>query len=103
VVHDGGDAMSVLLAVTARLQLTNLPGSGVLQRLVNGVEAWGLVIALLGVFIGAAVWAIATHSHNPHHAHHGKFAALVSAAAALLIGGGPGLVNFFQHLGNQVK
>jgi hypothetical protein len=92
-----------LAAVSARPQLTNLPGSQVLQRLVNGAEAWGLVVALIGVFIGAGIWAVGTHSHNPHHASRGRGAALVSAAAALLIGGGPGLVNFFSNLGSQVK
>jgi len=87
-------------AVTARPQLTDLPGSQVLH---NGVEAWGLVIAMVGVFVGAGVWAIGTHAHNPHHATRGRTAALTSAAAALLIGGGPGLVNFFSNLGAQVK
>jgi len=97
--------MVVLLlgAVTARPQLTDLPGSQVLQHLVNGVEAWGLVIAMVGVFVGAGIWAVGTHAHNPQHATRGRTAALTSAAAALLIGGGPGLVNFFSNLGAQVK
>jgi hypothetical protein len=30
-------------------------------------------------------------------------AAIVSAAAALVIGAAPGLVNFFQHLGTSAK
>jgi hypothetical protein len=30
-------------------------------------------------------------------------AALISAGAALVIGAGPGLVNFFQHLGTTAK
>jgi hypothetical protein len=30
-------------------------------------------------------------------------AAVVSAASALIIGAGPGLVNFFQHLGTTAK
>ena len=92
-----------VLAVSAHPDLTQLPGSGVLQGLVDGAQAWGLVIALLGVFIGAATWAVATHSHNPHYAGKGKGAALVSAAAALAIGAGPGLVNCFSNLGAQVK
>jgi hypothetical protein len=91
-----------LAAVSAKPQLTNLPGSQVLQRLVDGAEAWGLVFALVGVFVGAAIWAVGTHAHNPHHAARGRSAALVSAAAAMLIGGGPGLVNFFSNLGSQV-
>lgn len=95
--------MFVVSAVSAHPDLTQLPGSGVLQGLVDGAQAWGLVIALLGLFVGSATWAIATHSHNPHYAGKGKGAALVSAASALAIGAGPGLVNFFSHLGTQVK
>ncbi len=91
------------LAVTAHPNLKGLPGSNVLQQLVNGAEAWALTIALLGAFIGAALWAVASHSHNHQYAGRGRMAALVSAAAALVIGAAPGLVNFFQHLGTQAK
>jgi hypothetical protein len=92
----------LLAAVQAHPVLTNLPGSKELQNLVNGVQAWGLVLALVGAFFGAAVWAVATHSHNPHYAARGRTAALVSSASALLIGAGPGVVNFFSNLGSQV-
>jgi hypothetical protein len=30
-------------------------------------------------------------------------AALISGAAALIVGAAPGLVNFFQHLGTKAK
>ena len=90
-------------AVTAQPNPTGLPGSNVLQQLVNGAEAWALTIALLGAFIGAAVWAIASHSHNHQYAGRGRMAALISGAAALIVGAAPGLVNFFQHLGTQAK
>jgi hypothetical protein len=30
-------------------------------------------------------------------------AALISAAAALIVGAAPGLVNFFQHLGTTAR
>jgi hypothetical protein len=90
-------------AVTAHPDLTGLPGSNVLQQLVNGVEAWALAITLLGAFVGAALWAVASHGHNPHYAARGRMAALVSGASALVIGAAPGLVNFFQHLGTQAR
>jgi len=91
-------------AVTAHPNPGGLPGSNVLQQLVNGAEAWALAIALLGAFVGAAMWAVASHSHHHHHyAGRGRMAALISAAAALVIGAGPGLVNFFQHLGTTAK
>jgi Mn2+/Fe2+ NRAMP family transporter len=93
----------VVLAVTAHPNPSGLPGSNVLQQLVNGAEAWALALALLGAFVGAALWAVASHSHNPHYASRGRMAALVSGASALVIGAGPGLVNFFQHLGATAK
>jgi hypothetical protein len=91
--------MVVLTAVTAHPSPTSLPGSNVLQQLVNGAEAWELAIALHGAFIGAALWAVASHTHNHHYAARGRMAALISAAAALVVGAAPGLVNFFEHLG----
>jgi hypothetical protein len=89
--------------VSAHPDLTGLPGSNVLQQLVNGAEAWALVIALLGAFIGAAMWAIAAHSHNHHYAAQGRMAALVSGASALIVGAAPSLVNFFAHLGATAR
>jgi Mn2+/Fe2+ NRAMP family transporter len=93
----------IVVAVTAHPNLTGLPGSNVLQQLVNGAEAWALAIALLGAFIGAAIWAVASHTHNHHYAGRGRMAALISGAAALVVGAAPGLVNFFQHLGTTAK
>jgi Family of unknown function (DUF6112) len=90
-------------AVTAHPNPTGLPGSNVLQQLVNGAEAWALAIALLGAFVGAGLWAIASHAHNPHYAARGRMAALISGAAALVIGAGPGLVNFFERLGTSAR
>jgi Mn2+/Fe2+ NRAMP family transporter len=96
-------AGSLIQAVTAHPDPRGLPGSNVLQQLVNGAEAWALAIALLGAFVGAALWAVASHSNNHHYAARGRMAALVSGAAALVVGAGPGLVNFFQHLGSTAR
>lgn len=90
-------------AVSAHPDMTDLPGSNVLQQLVNGAEAWALAIALLGAFVGAGLWAIASHTHNHQYAARGRMAALISGAAALTVGAAPGLVNFFQQLGTQAK
>ena len=89
--------------VTATPDPTGLPGSNVLQQLVNGAEAWALAVALIGAFVGAGLWALASHAHNPHYAARGRMAAVISGASALVIGAGPGLVNFFQHLGATAK
>lgn len=92
-----------ITAVTAHPSLNGLPGSNVLQQLVNGAEAWALAIALLGAFVGAGIWAVASHTHNHHYAARGRMAALISGASALVIGAGPGLVNFFEHLGSTAR
>ncbi len=94
---------AMISTVTAHPDLTGLPGSNVLQQLVNGAEAWALAVALLGAFVGAGLWAVASHSNNHHYAARGRMAALTSAAASLVIGAAPGLVNFFQHLGTQAR
>lgn len=95
--------MLIADAVTANPNLKALPGSNVLQQLVNGAEAWALAIALLGAFIGAGLWAVASHGHNHQFAARGRMAAVISAASALVVGAAPGLVNFFQHLGTTAK
>ena len=89
--------------VTVNPDPTGLPGSNILQQIVNGADAWALAITLLGAFIGAAMWAVASHTNSHHYAARGRMAALVSAGAALVIGAGPGLVNFFAHLGATAK
>ena len=91
------------IAVSAHPSMNGLPGSNVLQQLVNGAEAWALAIALLGAFVGAGIWAVASHTHNHHYAARGRMAALISGAAALVIGAAPGLVNFFEHLGSTAR
>jgi hypothetical protein len=93
----------LVTAVSAHPDLRGLPGSNVLQQLVNGAEAWSLAVALLGAFVGAGLWAVASHSNNHHYAARGRMAALISAAAALVVGAAPGLVNFFQHLGTTAR
>ncbi len=80
-----------------------LPGSSVLQDLVNGLAFWMLLAALAGVLIGAGVWALAAHSNNHHWSAKGRSGALVSAGAALVIGGAAAIINFFADLGSQVR
>ena len=66
----------------------NLPGSAVLQQLTNGLGGWALILALAGLVIGAAAWALGAHAQNYHQAFNGRRTVLVSGLAALLIGQG---------------
>ena len=82
---------------------SGLPGSNVLQSLINGLAFWMLLASLAGVLIGAGVWALASHGNNHHWASRGRSGALVSAGAALVIGAAGAIVNFFVEAGGKVK
>jgi hypothetical protein len=107
-----GAARAVVVAghgLTARLSdvtLTpntgSLPGGQVLQNLMNGLGGWALALALVGLVIGAAAWALGSHGQNYQQSYVGRRAVLISGLAALLIGAGPAIVNFFFHAGQGV-
>ncbi len=88
--------------VELKPSLTDLPGSGTLQSLVDGLGAWALVAALVGLVIGAAAWALGVHSQNYQQSMVGRRAVLVSALAALLIGAASPIVNFFWGQGTSL-
>jgi len=88
--------------VTLNPDTGNLPGGGVLQQLTDGIGGWALVLALVGLLIGAAAWALGAHAQNYHQAFNGRRTVLVSGLAALLIGAAPAIVNFFYHAGQGV-
>ncbi len=81
---------------------TDLPGSAALQRLANGLAGWALIAALIGLVIGAAMWALGSHSQNMHQSMTGRRAVVASLAAAVLIGAAPTLINFFFTTGSSV-
>jgi Family of unknown function (DUF6112) len=83
--------------------LTGLPGSAALVKLINGLEGWALVLALGALVAGAAAWALGAHSHNVHQSTAGRRAVLAAGAAALLIGAAPALVRFFFDIGQSVR
>ncbi|HLX89502.1 MAG TPA: DUF6112 family protein [Acidimicrobiales bacterium] len=92
----------VLADVTLNPDPGSLPGGDVLQHLTNGLGGWALIAALLGLVIGAAMWALGAHSQNYHQSFAGRRTVLVSGLAALLVGASPALVNFFFHAGQSV-
>jgi hypothetical protein len=82
---------------------SGLPGSKVLQDLVDGLAFWALLGCLAAMIIAAAVWAFAAHSNNHHYTANGRRGLVVAAAAALAIGASAALVNFFAQAGDQVR
>jgi MFS family permease len=99
--------MTRLLFVAGSVNLSpdinQLPGAAVLQSLTDGIGAWALVAALVGMVIGAVAWAFGQHSQNYQQAYSGRKGVIISGAAALLIGAAPHVINFFSNVGNTVK
>lgn len=91
-----------LVDVTLHATTGQLPGGTTLQNLTNGIGGWALLLSLIGLVVGAALWALGAHSQNYQHSFIGRRAVLVSGLAALLIGAAPALINFFFHAGLQV-
>jgi hypothetical protein len=88
--------------VTLTPDTSQLPGGSVLQQLMNGVGGWALALSLVGLVIGAAAWALGSHGQNYQQTFVGRRAVLISGLAALLIGAGPAIVNFFFQAGQGV-
>jgi Family of unknown function (DUF6112) len=72
----------------------DVPGSGPLETLTNGIGWWALVASLLGLVIGAAAWALGSHTNNYQYSSSGRRAVIVSGLAALVIGAAPIVVSF---------
>lgn len=81
---------------------SQLPGGSALQSLTNGLGGWALIISLAGLLLGAATWALGSHSQNYQQAMSGRRAVVISGGAALIVGAAPALINFFFHLGQSV-
>lgn len=97
-------SVSFLLAssgniVPVRPSAGALPGSGVIEQLASGIGWWALVAALVGLVLGAAAWALGSHTNNYQASSSGRRAVIVSGAAALLVGAAPTVVNFLYGQG----
>jgi type IV secretory pathway VirB2 component (pilin) len=78
-----------------------LPGRGPIQQIINGVGAMALLLALIGIIIGGAMWGVGSLSSNYHQAAVGKRATLYSVVGAVIVGAAAALVNWAFSLGRQ--
>jgi hypothetical protein len=79
-----------------------LPGAATLQRLADGIGGWALIAAMMGIVVGAVLWAFGHYSQNYQQAYNGRRGVIVSALAAVLIGGAPHIISFFLGQGNGI-
>jgi hypothetical protein len=81
---------------------TALPGGAALQQIADGIASWALIGSLIALLLGAALWAVGSHTQNMHQSAQGRRAVLASLVAAILIGAAPTLINFFFNAGVAV-
>jgi hypothetical protein len=93
----------LLANVSLTPSTSDLPGSAALQQIADGLASWALIGALVALLLGAALWAVGSHTQNMHHSAQGRKAVLTSLAAAVVIGAAPTLINFFFNAGLSVK
>src|SRR6266542_3440825 len=74
-----------------------LPGMKLAREIAGALLTFGLIAAVAGLTISATVWALSAHNGNAYYASRGRMGVLVSAGAALLIGGADTIVGFFQN------
>jgi hypothetical protein len=88
-----------LADVTLSPSTTALPGGAALQQLADGLASWALIGALVALLLGAALWAVGSHTQNMHQSAQGRRAVLAALIAAVLVGAAPALINFFFNAG----
>jgi MFS family permease len=93
----GGDKTSATLPSSP--DASQLPGAQTLSNLANGIGGWALVAAVVGIVVGAILWAFGHYSQNYQQAYNGRRGVMVSGLAALLIGAAPKVVDFFLTQG----
>jgi Family of unknown function (DUF6112) len=78
-----------------------IPGAGPFQQVINGIGGFALLLSLVGIVIGGAMWGVGSLSSNYHQAAVGKRATLYSVVGAVIVGAAAALVNWAFSLGQS--
>ena len=82
---------------------SQLPGSDQILGLVAGVRWAALVACLVGLVVGAAVWAFSSHSGNSYQMSRAKLSVFGALLGVFVIGAAPALIQWLYTLGTQVS
>jgi len=96
------EMMYLLAQVNLNPDPNELPGGNVLSALTDGLAGFALVFCLIGLVVGAGMWALGSNSSNYNQTLVGKRAVVISAVAALLIGGAAAIINFAFDAGSTI-
>jgi hypothetical protein len=95
-------ALEVLGAVSVNPNPDALPGGDSVQRLLNGLAAFGLMACVGAMLLGAAQWGFGSRSNNYSQADDGKTRMLKGVGGAFGIGAAAAVINFFFNAGSAV-
>ena len=95
--------LDLLAKVTIHPNPDGLPGSGSIEKLIDGLAFFALLACAAGMLLGAALYAFGSRSHNYSQAANGRAMMLYAAVGAFVAGATPALINFFQQAGGTVK
>ena len=76
-----------------------IPGSGPVQRIVNGLAFFALLIAVGAIVLGGAMWGAGNIANNTSTSVAGKRAILYSVVGMIVVGAASILVNWAFNLG----
>jgi len=96
-----GLAWEIVLQVGATPDPSGLPGQAKLQKLLDGLYSWSLILILAALVVAAIAWAWGAQSNHHGATSGGRRGVLIAAAAGLLVGMAPQIVNFFYGVGRQ--
>ena len=94
--------MNLLAQVNLNPNPDELPGGNVLSSLTDGLAGFALIFCLIGLVVGAGMWALGSNSSNYNQTLVGKRGVVISAVAALLIGGAAAIINFAFDAGRTI-
>ncbi|MHB8510236.1 MAG: DUF6112 family protein [Candidatus Dormibacteria bacterium] len=95
--------LSILADVKVTPDFTGLPGGGALEKMVNGLAAFGLLACAAAVIIGGAAWGLGHQSANYQYASGGKRGVLGGLIGAFVIGASATIINFFFNAGHGIQ
>lgn len=81
----------------------SLPGGSVIEKMVGGLQTYGIYACLAAGVLGAALLGWGNVSHNPHQSSKGKVALIGAAVGLIFIGGINAIGQTFFDLGKEIK
>lgn len=81
----------------------NIPGSNVLAYVVEGLEGWAIILALLALVVAALIWAFASFTSNQANQTAGRKGVMIAALVVLIVAAAPVLVTWAYNLGREVE